>query len=230
MSSSTWTGCSREYDPVAGIRRPRAGAASVVPALSLTLGVVDLRRELDLINRRGYDYYQDKLGEIVVWFEYDAKDSAYDHVYDEPSPLAPRAWRPALLVPVLWVNEDEGSAQNSPEGRLVTHTLTFAVTARALDQVGLSDPRDQRRHLDDLILWRRTFWRVSSYKIHRARTAMLMRVECTQVGADDDMPFDVLPTLAGLGTTVRPFGFPSEGYADQVFPNHELPANHTPYP
>lgn len=188
---------------------------------------MDLRRERSHIERKGFRYIQDTVGESVLWIEYDAFNSSSHNVYDEPTIGAGRAWKPPVLVPALWVNESEDSRSNSPEGRLPTNALRLGVTLTALTKAGISVPDDYRRHLNDVLFYRRNFWKVSDYQIRgRLRRSIIVGVAASQVKVDDDMPFDTLPDINGLLTTVRPAGFPSDGYVNQTFNEHELPAYH----
>jgi hypothetical protein len=187
--------------------------------------MVDIRRELEHIERKGAKFIEEVIGEAVVWFEYDAVLSAYDHVYDEPSMTEKRIWNSPILVPVLWVSITQGDRVNEHQGRLVTDSLRLGVSMRRLRDVGLSDPDDNRRHLNDLLLYRRRLWTVSVYaKRGRLRDTVNLDVTATEVH-EDDMPFDSLPTFNGISFGDRPMGFPSSEYDDQSFPLHELPAS-----
>lgn len=189
--------------------------------------MVDIRRERAYIDRKGYKFIQDVVGEAVLWLEYDALHSASHHVYDEPTEGATRAWKPPILVPALWVNETEGARENSADGRMVTNTLRLAVSVSTLTAVGLSGPTDSRRHINDMLVYRRNYWRVDDYQIRgRLRKSIIVGITATQVLVDDDMPFDVLPSIDGLLSTVRPMGFPTDGYANQTFNEHDLTAHH----
>lgn len=189
--------------------------------------MVDIRREREHIQRKGFDYVQATYGEAILWLEFDALNSEYDQVYDEPSVDAQRSWKPPILVPVQFANETEDSRANNRDGRLPTNSIRFAVSMRDLRRVGLSAPEDSRRHLNDLLVYRGNFWRVGDYqKRGRLRETMIVGITATQVLVDDDMPFDTLPSINGLASTVRPRGPQTDGYPTQDFPEHELPAFH----
>lgn len=189
---------------------------------------MDLDRERERI-QRGFDWYQDAIGEVVAWFEYDAAQSEYHHVYDEPTIGASTKWRPAIIVPVLWINEAEPDRVNGPSGQLITPSIRLAVSKTTLDEAGVSSPMDFPRHLNDLIVYRRTYWAVTSYALHgRLRAPTIIGITAARRNVDDDMPFDTLPALDGLEATYRPRGHLNDGFEDQYFPNHELPARHTP--
>jgi len=179
------------------------------------------------MHRKGTMFVQDIVGESVVWWEYDAVLSEYDHVYDEPGLEETRAWRPSILVPVQYVNVTEAGRQNQSSGRRVANTLRLAVSVRVLRDVGLSAPQDNRRHLNDMLLYANRLWAINDYDVRGRinRDSVMVGVSATEIKSDD-MPFDVLPSFNGISFGDRPTGFPSTGYADQTFNNHELPAHH----
>lgn len=186
--------------------------------------VVDIRRELEHIERKGARFVEETIGEAIVWWEYDAVNSAYDHVYDEPSMTEKRVWKPAIIVPVQWISITQGDRRMETQGRMVTDYLRFGISIRRLRDVGLSDPSDHRRHLNDLILYRRRLWAISVYAFRgRIRDYVNVDVAATEIH-EDDMPFDTLPTFDSIAFVDRPKGFPSSEFEDQSFPEHELPA------
>lgn len=189
---------------------------------------MDLAHELDHINEKGYGWFQENLGEAVIWFEYDAVNSEYDNVYDEPSLTETRVWRPGIIVPALWVNELEDTQRSDGDAKRIISSLRLAVPVKTFREVGLSSPLDTRRHLNDLIVYRRNYWTVAQYTPRgRMRDSAIVGISAAQVNTDD-MPFDTLPSFAGLDATDRPKGFPSDGFAGMTFPEHELPAHQAP--
>lgn len=189
--------------------------------------MVDLRREREMIRRKGFAYAQQTIGEAVLWIEYDAKNSETHDVYDEATIDAGRAWKPPILVPVQWVNEAEATRANDTAGRLPTNSLRFAVDMRTLRRCGLSAPEDSNRHLNDLIVWRRNFWRIGRYeKMGRLRETTMVGVTASQIHAGDDMPWGDLPQIDGLLSTARPTGPQNDSYPTQTFDEYELPAYH----
>ena len=64
------------------------------------------------LTANGYAWYQDNLGQAVVWHEYDSSQSEYNHVYDE----AGRHYKAGLVLPALWViiTEDQFPNLQSP--------------------------------------------------------------------------------------------------------------------
>lgn len=182
--------------------------------------MVDIRREHALIERRAYRHYANSYGEVIAWYEFDSANTEFDHVYDEGG----RRYRKAIMVTALWVTESEPPEQNTHEGRRVTPSIRFAVSADAMRRSGLSGPTDSSRHLNDLVLYRGQFWAVGSYIPRgRLRSNVVIGVNATLTQVDDEMLFDVLPELNELGDAVRPKPYPNRDESTQEFPHHEVP-------
>lgn len=188
---------------------------------------MNLDRELEYMHRKGTMFAQALAGEVVGWFEYDTLLSAYDHVYDEPSPTEKRAYRPVIVMSVLYVNVEEAARVNDPSGRRVTNSLAIGVSVRTLRDSGLSNPQDNRRHLNDLLMYQQRLWAVDSYEVRGrvARDSVMVGVVASELQPDES-PFDDLPTIGEAELYSRPMGFPSSRYNDQSFNHHELPAYH----
>lgn len=187
---------------------------------------MDLDRERAYIQRKGYDWYQSKLGEALIWFEFDAVVSEYHPVYDEPSLDEKRRWRHPILLPVLWVNEEEQARNNDPQGRLVTPSIRFAVGVRTMRDSGISTPTQADRHLNDIVVYKGYYWAITDYQIRgRMHDHVIVGVTASRINVDSDMPFDDLPDINGITLEDAPQGFPSDAPNAQWF-EHELPANH----
>lgn len=190
---------------------------------------MDIRREMELINRRLFDKYQADIGEAVVWFEFDSTTSTYDHVYDEDSMEGGRAYRPGVLVPVLWITESDDPETYTPDGRRPTPTLRFTVPGRKLVDCGISNPVDSARHLNDIVIYRGQYWAIGDYQTRgRLRENLMVGVNATHIMPDDEMALATLPELNGLGQAQRPIGYPNNSYDTQTFPHHEAPARQAP--
>lgn len=188
---------------------------------------MDLRRERTHIERKGFQWVQDNVGEAVLWLEFDAHNSAMHPVYDEPMEGAGRAWKPPVLVPAQYVNESEAPRDSTEDARLQTNAIRLAVPFVYMVRSGISEPQDNVRHLNDMLVYRRNFWSINRYDIRgRLRSPIMVSVTATQIRVDDDMAFDDLPDIDGLLTTVKPLGFPSDTFTTQTFNHHELPAHH----
>lgn len=207
-----------------------------------------MRREAALLQRRGYTQYQDTWGEGVLWYEFDAEASRFDNVFDSGG----NVWKTGIGMPVMWVIENEDDEDNPPEGGRYTPTLRFTVNVAVARKNGMSDVLDAERHLNDLVIYHRQIWKVSSYNI-RGRLAgrsLLISVEAQRVNPDEDFPNDTLPgdfaiergheeipddpdtpedehipaVPAAPGAINPPVRADDPDYVD--YPNHEAPAAH----
>jgi hypothetical protein len=152
---------------------------------------MDTRRELAYIRQRGLGWYQQTLGEGVLWYEFDAEHSTFPSVFDEGG----RTFAKAIGVPVLWVIENEDDEDNPPEGGRYEPTLRFAVDIAQIRRSGVSDVMDAERHQNDIVLYHRTLWTINAYQI-RGRMgghSVIIGVECERVSPDEDLIFDHIP-------------------------------------
>jgi hypothetical protein len=163
---------------------------------------MDTRRELTYIRQRGLGWYQENLGEGVLWYEFDAEHSVFPSVFDEGG----RTYAKGIGVPVLWVIENEDDEDNPPEGGRYEPTLRFAVDVAQIRRSGISDVMDAERHQNDIVLFHRTLWTINAYQI-RGRMAghsVIIGVECERVSPDEDFIFDHIPVeLVGLLPLMR---------------------------
>lgn len=115
--------------------------------------MIDSRREARQIARQ-FNRFHNTIGEGMLWFMFDAKNSAYDRVYDEGY----RKYEPARKVPLLWVDQQEAPADYSPEGRRPTQRLRCAVSAMALWEAGIDVTETHGNALNDTspsTVWRK---------------------------------------------------------------------------
>ena len=173
--------------------------------------VIDTRREAAKIDRE-FSRYHSQVGESVVWFPFDVHNSGYSGTYDEGG----RAYLPGRLVPMLWVDQIEAPEQYVPEGKRPVQGLRFAVSAKAMYEVGLSD-REAHGHriwdaglinntwLDDrsndICYYNGRYYEISNYQIRgRIREDVIIGVTCTETYPEDEYTFDYSPP----GTPVPP--------------------------
>jgi hypothetical protein len=188
--------------------------------------VLDTRREAAKIDREFSRYHQ-KMGESVVWFPFDTVSSHYYGTYDEGG----RAYLPGILVPILWVDQIEAPEQYTSEGRRPVQGLRFAISAKAVYEVGLSD-REAHGHRvwdaglinnswfddrsNDICYYNGRYYEVSNYQIRgRLREDVIIGITATETYPEDEYTFDFppgnvaptppTPTFAGYG--VGPYGF-----------------------
>jgi hypothetical protein len=181
---------------------------------------MDLRQEAEHIFGNGFDWYQSELGEVVFWHEFLSMQSAYNDTYDEGG----RRYSSGLLVPVLWVIVNEDRHRPTPEGRKPTEKLTCAVSARALQDSGISDPEDYTRRLNDLVRYDDRLWRVTDFNIRgRVPDSIIVGVTATQIFPDEEMSFDTMPPGVTASGVTRRYAYPNERQL-AAYPQHELPA------
>jgi hypothetical protein len=180
---------------------------------------MDLRQEAEHIFGNGLDWYQSELGEVVLWHEFLSMQSAYDDTYDEGG----RRYSAGLLVPALWVIVTEDRHRPTPEGRKPTEKLTCAISVRALQDSGISDPEDYTRRLNDLVRYEDRLWRVTDFNIRgRVPDTIIIGVSATQIFPDEEMTFDTKPVGVDSGATRR-YAYPNERNVP-TYSDHELPA------
>jgi hypothetical protein len=180
---------------------------------------MDPRREAEHIFRKGYEWYSKNVGEGVVWHEYDSAATSYHPVYDEGG----RSYSAGILVPCLWVIQQEDDLRPANEGKKPTQTIRTAVSIRVLHTCGISDPEDSARHLNDVFRYGNLLWKVTGYQIRgRMPGSMVVGISGTQVFANEEMLFDNLPPGMSYAGSTRPLSYPND--TDSTFLDHELPA------
>jgi hypothetical protein len=166
---------------------------------------MDPRREARQIAKH-FDRYHKDIGEGVLYFRFNAKDSAYDRVYDEGG----RKYYTGVRLPILWVDQMEAMENYAAEGRRPTQRIRMAVSARSLHECGVSiteahgnqlnDPpsdlrgwRDDRMH--DLFYYDGRFFEVSGFQI-RGRVKgedVIVGMTGIETFPGDDMVLDFSP-------------------------------------
>lgn len=187
---------------------------------------MDLRRELGRINKRGYDFYTRSLGEGVIWHEFDSINTRYDTTYDRGG----RRYRPGVLIPCLWVIPAEVPFTAMEQGRKLVPSIRAAVSMQTLRDVGMSNPEDFDRHINDCFVFEGTIWDVNEFSIRgRLEGAdIIVGIGGTKSYPDEERIFDVMPDSISFDEAKRPMGYPNN--KDQNFPEHALPAANTETP
>jgi hypothetical protein len=182
--------------------------------------VIDTRREALHIERE-YTRYHQKVGESVVWYRFDTVNSQYSSVYDEGG----RSYLPGILVPILWVDQIESPEQYMPEGRRPVQTIRFAVSAKAMYEVGIGD-REAHGHRvwdeglvnntwfddrsNDICYYNGRYYEISNFQIRgRIREDVVIGLTGTEVYIEDERIFDVQASGPGPGPGPDPS---EEGY------------------
>lgn len=187
--------------------------------------MADMRRELAHI-QKGFRAYQERFGEGVIWYELNADDSNFNDIFNARG----IKYMKGIAVPVLWITEMEADQQADQAGQRSVGTLRFAVPFQTLREVGLSDPQDYDRHLNDVVLYERTFYRIGSYQPQGrvAREDLIVGVRAVKTFPEEDMVYDEIPEpeLDDFNETVRPHGDFVDYY--QQWENYEPPAGQVP--
>jgi hypothetical protein len=175
---------------------------------------LDTRRESNHIQRELLRY-QARIGEAVIWFEFDVDNSQFDRVYNEGG----RFYRQGRAVATLWVDQGEAPEQYLPEGRRTVVTLRFAVAARTITEVGigLQEAHGHRIYdrglinekwfddrLNDVLYYDGRYWEVNNFQIRgRIREDNILGVTCTETYPEDEYTFDFPPAI-NWGLPVAP--------------------------
>jgi len=135
---------------------------------------MDSRREALPIQKHFARYHND-VGEAIIYFIFDADNSAYDRVYDEGF----RRYHRGIRIPILWVDQMEATEDYSAEGRRPTQRVRLAIAARPVYEAGISitevhgnrlgdtSPSTtwRRDRLSDLFYYDARFYSVSGFQI-----------------------------------------------------------------
>ena len=184
--------------------RGRAWAASWRPPAVQEWSDMDPRREVRQIHKHFGRYHQD-IGEAVIYFRFNAVDSAYDSVYDEGY----RQYLPGVRMPILWVDQMEAMENYAPEGRRPTTRIRLAVSAQSMHECGISITEASGNQLTDVSpseVWREDrmhdifyydgrFFEVSGFQI-RGRVKgedVIMGMTGIETFPADDAILDNLP-------------------------------------
>jgi len=178
--------------------------------------VLDSRRESNHIQRE-FARYHAKIGEAVIWFQFDVDSSQYDRVYNE----AGRKYKRGLSVATLWIDQGEAPEQYLPEGRRTVVTLRFAVAAQAIIEahIGTQEAHGHRvwdrglindkwfdDRLNDIVYYDGRYWEVNNFQIRaRAQQDNIVGVTCTETYPEDEYTFDFPPAVY-----IGPQQFPQE--------------------
>lgn len=166
--------------------------------------MLDTRREAAHIQRE-FSRYQSKIGEAVIWFQFNVDTSQYDTVYDEGG----RVYHAGIPVPTLWIDQGEAPEQYLPEGRRTVVTLRFAIAAKTIIEVGIGlveahghrvydrgliNEKWMDDRLNDILYYDGRFWEVNNFQIRgRIRQDTIVGVTCTETYPEDEYTWDFPP-------------------------------------
>lgn len=179
---------------------------------------MDVRRELDLINRH-FRVHHKTAGETVVWYEFvalgtAASTSVYDDIYDEGAPSAPlgKRYKPGIALPVLLASENEDQKRAIPEGRQTVQTMDIFVTIKDMREAGIATPYEYRQHLNDMFLYDGRYYTVFNYRVRgRLKDDVFVLVSGIEVYINQELPFDIGPDPVGINNYPWPAHLPTIG-------------------
>ena len=165
---------------------------------------MDTRREVREIWKH-FGRFESDMGESLLYYAFDAEDSEYDRVYDEGY----RKYRPAMKIPILWVDQSEAPEDYAPEGRRPTQRLRCAVSAIKLWEAGISVTESHGNRLQDTSpseIWRfdrnhdilfydGRYYEVASYNIRGRANGedVIIGITGIETFPADDMFMDYAP-------------------------------------
>jgi hypothetical protein len=162
---------------------------------------MDVQRELSLINKH-IRHHHTEAGETIYWYEqlpFDvAGGSTYDDVYDEGNFTgAGRKYKPAVLLPTIYVEEIEDESRAIEEGRQPTQNMRITMLFRDLVEAGIEDPEEYRPHLNDMFMYDNRYYNVYRYKARgRLREEVIVAVEGVEVYVEQELVLDLPPVYS----------------------------------
>lgn len=186
--------------------------------------MVDVRKELSLINKHVRQHHRDTSAESIIWYEFipfgaaASAGSFYDDVYDEGSiGEGGRTYRPGVPITTVYVEEVEDMFTLQEDGRQPTQNLYVVLLFDDVRRAGLANPREYKPHLNDLFTYDGRWFKVNDYTVRgRLEDEVVLRVRGYEVYPDQEFMYDTLPMpvttqelpwpniLPDLGTVVEP--------------------------
>ncbi len=159
------------------------------------------RNELSHV-RRQLNWYQREHGEVVMWFELDGKQSSYDDTFN----VRNKVYKPGVAVPTLWVIYTEDTQESNPEGSRHNPSLQFAVSMWEFRRVGISDPYDFERHLNDLVVYYGEYFSVGEFSPQGRlwRDDVILAVNTTKVYPEEELVGSEIPDADYVAESTRP--------------------------
>jgi hypothetical protein len=178
--------------------------------------MVDVRRELDLINKQFRRHFK-TAGDTVVWYEFvplgasASASSIYDDVYDEGAYGAGgRSYKPGVVLPVLLGSENEDQRRAIPEGRQPVQTMNLFISMLDMKEAGIASPYEYRQHLNDMYLYDGRYYSVFDYKVRgRLRDEVFVLIQGQEIYIDQEMINDPGPSPLNVASLPWPTGLPN---------------------
>lgn len=152
--------------------------------------------------RRQLGWYQHEHGETVLWYELDGKASRYDDTFN----VRNKVYRPPVAVPVLWVIYNEDTQETTPEGSRHVPGLQFAVSMWQFRRLGISDPYDFERHLNDICVYYGEYFSIGEYSPQGRlwRDDVVLAVNAIRVFPEEELIASEVPDKEFVPESVRP--------------------------
>lgn len=178
---------------------------------------MDLRRELDLINKHFRNHHS-AAGEVVIWYEFEPLGSAsvnsvYDDIYDEGIPgIGGRTYKPGVALPILLGSENEDQRRAIPEARQPTQTMDIFISIKDMREAGLKSPYEYRNHLNDIFLYDGRYYSVYTYRVRgRLRDDVFVLVSGQELFIDQEFINDPGPEILRVDEYPWPATLPTLG-------------------
>ena len=163
--------------------------------------MVDVRKELSLINKHVRQHHRDSSGEQVIWYEFlpfaasASAGSTYDDVYDEGDVGAGgRVYRPGVPIRTIYVEEVEDQFTAQEDGRQPTQNLYVVMLFDYVRRAGLQTPREYQPHLNDLFTYDNRWFKVNDYTVRgRLEDEVVLRVRGYEAYMGQEFVFDTIP-------------------------------------
>jgi len=173
--------------------------------------MVDLRKELSLINKHIRQHGREAGGSIV-WYEFLplGEGSSYDDIYDEGD-LGPtgRSYAPGIVLPTIYIDELEDEFTASDDGRQPTQNIDVTILYQDVLRSGMSEPWEYQKHLNDMLSYDGRFFKVSSFRVRgQAPSDVLVTVRAFEIYVDQDMVYDNPPETPPNSGNLFPPTFP----------------------
>lgn len=113
----------------------------------------DARYEFESIERGMQDDLANPVGQIALWYIYDAAHTEEDPIYDVGANSGGRAWYPPIPLQVIGAQRTEGGKQWQ-SGMYTADTLHITVSSNSAMRAAMPDlTRNWRAHLSDRVVF-----------------------------------------------------------------------------
>lgn len=176
---------------------------------------MDIRRELDLINKQ-FDWLYRTQGLAILWYEFiplSAGGSTFDDVYDEGvAGSSGKKYKTGVILPVLRITELEDQKRAIPEARAPYQNVDIFVPAKAMTAAGITTPWEYESRLNDMFKWDGRFYTVVDYKVRgQLRSDVYYMITGSQVYVEQEMVNDPGPSDTVSNEHPWPTGLPILG-------------------